>query len=1488
MRKIMAWLFTVGMLLSTASGADLLEALGGTARRGVDRGCEIQESPDGAICVSKALTTPGSGSSRAAVSFQLKQPLDLSDKALSFELRPSAGFNSIIIAATNEGVKLPVLRGDADGSEMSADRWTPVLLQFNGAEGMRYGFRGVSGEKPNRVSGLLFSIIRKAPHPAEPLSLAIRNVKLVPRKDLPVPSSARAAAPTPAPAVTIPARNPFSTIGGLASVRGGRDEVITIDPATGVLKISAQTARNSRAMSQRRISMRLARPLDLRGKSLTFDMRSEDLSDFCYVYLYNQGEPKAVWAYHTYADELEPEWNTVTLQRHFSTRLNWHRVWSSDGTPDKVDRIDLVYGQISPRMDGPISLELRNFRIGDEVRYIGNSLKEPVKLDPASRLIADGAPPPVVLHPDSEAGRAAAKTIVDAVKEACGVELQSRPGVRADGELASPAILLGNVWSNPAFTLIYGRRLVLFDGTFPGAGHFIVTTVKEPVRRGVDVLAVGASDDAGLLKGAEAAAAMLAEHGKPGSLVTPLLFRADYGADQEKMVEKMSFEDGLKYAREVHESGRHQSLAKVLAEIGDRYHVSHDPSDARLFAAVAKMYAEFAAHPDPRRYSGPWGQDSDFSALGAISAADMIEHDPILTDQERLDITLMLNNWVYEAVRNKAETQSLKVVHNHGSHGALGAVMAGLYFSKYYPEYPDGEILLRAGDRIFAVQNVAGKVHDDCNSYQWLTWEHVMRYAALRPDDTVLRNGVVRAMADMLITSMDNDRYQVPFGDTGLWTCYRGDSTPIGIAACLTRDPVIEWAANEKYQRWRHETRLWGSVARGNFTRGGEPEIPVPEGFDGVHILPLAPAFYETEPPKNNVPPVTKCFDKLSFRQSFDRDAFYLLTDGVNGGGHGHADAMSIERLMLYGRQWLGDNHYYQGATRFHNSLTVVFDGFWTPYGPYAELIDYGADARLGVVSMKLAGESFDWIRHLVWLRETGALAVLDAVLPHQDGQAILRQKWNCVGRPAADGSAVELTQEGAPRMRLEGNPGISPLIAPDPELAANWQEYPHAPGEVYSVEFSRAAALRKNELQTLCTLWHGNADGPVPAADLTELENGGVSFTLGDRKIAIHPAGADRITVMLDDQGFTTDKGTLKAAPAVNAAPAPARTADAAKSYPALQDDGHITLEGARSMTVVGADGIQFAVGNESGTIALLDTAARPVRRITAPASVNALDAGDVNGDGQMEIIAGLENETVRAYNLNGQELWCYKIPFYRYKAVVNAVQIADLNGDGQKEILIANNNWRTIAIDGNGRELWNFETVREGRFIHCADLDGDGKGEALVGTKYYHVMMLSPEGQVKWKVTTNTPGCLSAASAPGSDRWRNLALGTDGGEIMFFRNGTKVAEIQTGDQVPALAAGTAGGQPVIYCGSLNGMVYCYAPDGSKRFWTCNLGSGVTALAVQGGRLWAGTADGQVFALSDTGKVLGSHRLAGQVLRLAVAGNTVAALTPNGMTVLQ
>ena len=130
--------------------------------------------------------------------------------------------------------------------------------------------------------------------------------------------------------------------------------------------------------------------------------------------------------------------------------------------------------------------------------------------------------------------------------------------------------------------------------------------------------------------------------------------------------------------------------------------------------------------------------------------------------------------------------------------------------------------------------------------------------------------------------------------------------------------------------------------------------------------------------------------------------------------------------------------------------------------------------------------------------------------------------------------------------------------------------------------------------------------------------------------------------------------------------------------------------------------------------------------------------------------------------------------------------------------------------------------------------------------------------------------------------------ACGTDGGEIMFFSKGKKTAEYQTGDPVPVLTAGTADGKQVVICGSQNGIMYCCSPDGKTLFWTCNLGSGVTAQLVHDRNIWAGTADGHLYKLAENGRILAEKQLAGQVLKIAVSGSTIAALTPEGVEIFK
>ena len=67
--------------------------------------------------------------------------------------------------------------------------------------------------------------------------------------------------------------------------------------------------------------------------------------------------------------------------------------------------------------------------------------------------------------------------------------------------LDRPMIVAGNVLSNRAMFALFAHFLAGANAQYPGPGRYVVRTVFEPFRRGVDMVVVEASDDAGLAAG---------------------------------------------------------------------------------------------------------------------------------------------------------------------------------------------------------------------------------------------------------------------------------------------------------------------------------------------------------------------------------------------------------------------------------------------------------------------------------------------------------------------------------------------------------------------------------------------------------------------------------------------------------------------------------------------------------------------------------------------------------------------------------------------------------------------------------------------------------------------------------------------------------------------------------------------------------------------------------------------------------------------------
>jgi FG-GAP-like repeat len=122
----------------------------------------------------------------------------------------------------------------------------------------------------------------------------------------------------------------------------------------------------------------------------------------------------------------------------------------------------------------------------------------------------------------------------------------------------------------------------------------------------------------------------------------------------------------------------------------------------------------------------------------------------------------------------------------------------------------------------------------------------------------------------------------------------------------------------------------------------------------------------------------------------------------------------------------------------------------------------------------------------------------------------------------------------------------------------------------------------------------------------------------------------------------------------------------------------------------------------------------------------------GDLDGDGQPEVVVTSWNTQVYAWHLNGQLVAGF--PVFLYDTLWSSPALADLDGDGHKEIVFGGDisNYPTSpykfdgglvwAIRSNGQVQPGFPILLPGQTIWSspavADINGDGSPDIVVGT--------------------------------------------------------------------------------------------------------------------------------------------------------------------------
>ncbi|MHB8671526.1 MAG: cell wall-binding repeat-containing protein, partial [Acidimicrobiales bacterium] len=122
----------------------------------------------------------------------------------------------------------------------------------------------------------------------------------------------------------------------------------------------------------------------------------------------------------------------------------------------------------------------------------------------------------------------------------------------------------------------------------------------------------------------------------------------------------------------------------------------------------------------------------------------------------------------------------------------------------------------------------------------------------------------------------------------------------------------------------------------------------------------------------------------------------------------------------------------------------------------------------------------------------------------------------------------------------------------------------------------------------------------------------------------------------------------------------------------------------------------------------------------------------GDVDGDGQPDIVAGFPDGMLYAWHTDGTR-------FLSFDAGQGAIQgspvLADLHNDGKLDIIVNTTAGRIVAIDGAGHILFDqhdLATTKTGFFSTptVADLDGDGTPEIIASSFDHHLHVWRLDG--------------------------------------------------------------------------------------------------------------------------------------------------------------
>lgn len=1157
-----------------------------------------------------------------------------------------------------------------------------------------------------------------------------------------------------------------------------------------------------------------------------------------------------------------------------------------------------------------------------------------------------------------------------------GIKVVNAAGLPNDWD--GNALLIGNLGNNGYFGKLYAMKYTFADAVYPGKGGYQLQTLVSPFGREGNTVILAASDVDGLRKGQDRLLAVVESSPLPR---LPWLNEAVVASELSSVLKPLSNVDGLLAGLGPDES-RFRATLNVLTNagtIGENYALT---GNAVLGAQYKKLMLGFSdfinrypkeAKAHLNRRENMWTAGHSFFAAWYVG-----EPSPLFSEEERSRIASAVYA-VLEANSNDGymprNTQTF-ARNNHETYPAFSLMSGAYYFRTHYgtlsPELArTANDWYAAGERMFT-NNTAIISRDDGSDYMMHVPITTLDYALMTGDSRFLRQGM-RASADLQAVMIDNLGVMagggdvVPFGRSSAY--HWGHSAILHAATWFYGDPAYRLLL-ERTRNGPFPNQVMGDLNRPlhRYATEGTRLDEASARYPLVSGYPVDAGVYDDLKKDSNEEmhvPQEETFHKLGFRQGLGQDDSYLLIDGTGAGAHNHHDANTILRYTDKGRMFIDARDYIERGPEHKNGVIVVRDGVQETKPKLAKVNWLGDADGMAISLTELPNDNgADWSRAVV--SPGGRFYIIyDEIEIKRDGRYVLENVWQTLGSATIKADRFEVEQQGV-TMTLQS--------MDDSELRAYGRyahfkqyyrrqtPYPFADQEhvlrevreeqVYrtgdSVRFvnvlsssktDRAAAeAERLDEHTLRIREEGREWLAVwgRTADTDELRSDGSLYMMDDKELTI--AGATRVEFGSLSLEFAqpvlfkldAERKTWKAFP-ITAGMVRYDEQGNPLAEEVVREGTH-RLGGEAVRRLKERLSASRSVPAGKPTFAPDDTPQGWHKRMVFVEEATGTAIGDLDGDGQEELIVGGAEGTVRAFGHNGETLWTYES-----RSRVNEVTVQQL--DGKPIVTVAGENWhvhlleadgsvkwtkrvsstqppthgnligatnvRVAYVDGMDREPWimvgtSFNNLigldRDGKQLYSeeayyygiedmqfADFAGDGKEMGILGMEYVYPAIFKDKAPIQRAVRSTGPGWKVVRTLPD---YRNHAAAVVLGSkehkvhLAYFENDTlkDAWMINVGGEVNDILvnAGADSGEQEVLVGSGGHYVYLLTADGRVK-WQTSVGDRVlhvNALRADGGseaRYLAGADNGKLVELAADGSIARTVRFSANIAGIVV-----------------